>query len=582
MRRENIFRNRIRFGISALLLVFLAACATVVPPAGGPIDNTPPVAEEFKPENYSMNFSKKKISIKFDEYVELKNLNKQLVVSPEMPEKPEIKIQGKKVLIRLPDSLSENTTYTIFFGNAIVNYKEGLPVSNFEYVFSTGNEVDSLMIEGYLVNAYDHKPVEGAFVMLYKEYDDSVPYKKRPYYLTKVEANGHYVLNNIHEGTYKLFALNDMNSNYLFDQPIEEIAFVDSLVTPYIDPYYLKYMPKDSGRAETAEIPQPLNLFMFTETEKEQMIVEKKLLSSTKFRLVFALPADSLQLKALDLKKDTVWHFDWISPYKDTLISWLTGVHQDTLHIEVSDGGEVLDTLRFILHKPKKTFNQSHRKKKKKVATTPKARKVPKLKYKTNARGGFPFYAHIKIDFDTPIEQWDPAKIKILRQRDTIIDTLNCKPYFIDPEYKMHLVIPTKFGEYERWGLFIPDSVFFDIYGHSHDTITNMFVTTEMRQYGSLKLTVDYHEDYPLIIQLTDGKQHVLYQQKLPANGIINYPYLKAGDYYIKAIRDENDNGRWDTGNYLQKRQPEMTYFVEKKINIRTNWDVEHKWIIKE
>ncbi len=573
LRRRNI--------IAIAFALIMAACATVVPPAGGKIDDTPPIPKEYKPENYSRNFTKNKISIKFDEFVILDKLSQQLIVSPEMPEKPDISIQGKKVIIRLPDSLSENTTYTIFFGNAIVNYKENLPVSNFEYVLSTGDEVDSLMIEGTLVNAFDHKPPEGAFIMLYQTYDDSIPYKNRPYYLTKIESNGHFLLNNIHEGRYKIFALLDMNSNYLFDQPIEEIAFIDTLVEPYIDPYFLRMAPRDSADTTHYEPPKPLNMFMFTEAVVEQNILSSKLLSSKKIRIIFAMPLKDLELSPLNLKKDTIWHFDWLSPNQDTLVTWLTGVRQDTLQIQVADNGEVLDTLRFILHKRKRVVKETRRQKKQNAETKPKPKKVPKLKYNSNARGGFPFYADITLKFTTPIIDWDPSRIKILYQRDTIIDTLDCKPYFSDPEYKMNIVIPTKFKEYAKYGLFIPDSVFYDIYGTSHDTIRRMFVTTEMREYGSLVLKVEYYDNTPLIIQLLNSKNKVLNAQVLPESGKIVYPYLKPGDYRLKAIRDENGNGKWDTGNYLEKRQAEMTYFIEKLISIRANWDVEQTWIIE-
>jgi hypothetical protein len=568
--------------IIALIFAFFAvACATVVPPSGGAVDNTPPVAESYKPANYSRDFHKNKIVIKFDEFIILDKLSKQMVVSPEMPEKPEVSIQGKKVIIRLPDSLNENTTYTIFFGNAIVNYKENLPASNFEYVLSTGAEVDSLMIEGFLVNAFDHKPSEGAFVMLYQNYDDSIPYKERPYYLTKVASNGHFLLNNLHEGKYKMFALMDMNSNYLFDQPIEEIAFTDSLIEPYIDPYFLSLAPRDSTDTIPEEIRKPLHLFMFTESIKEQSVLSSKLLSSTKFRVSFAMPVEDLKLTPLNLKKDTTWHFDWLSPENDTLITWLTGVHQDTLKVEVADGELVLDTLRFILHKRKRVIEKSRRQKKKEEKQKPKPKKKPKLRYTSNARGGFPFYSDISLKFETPIIDYDLSKIKILHQRDTIIDTLDCKPYFKDPQYKMHLIIPTKFKEYEKYGLFIPDSVFYNIYGVSHDTIKQMFVTTEMREYGSLKLSVDFAEKKPLIIQVLNSKNMVLFSQKLPESGKINYPYLKPGEYRIKAIRDENGNGKWDTGDYLQNVQPEKTYFIDKLIKIRANWDVDQKWIIE-
>lgn len=567
--------------IALLFALVMAACATVVPPAGGEKDTTPPVPEEYKPANYSRNFNKSKVSIKFDEFVVLKKLSQQLVISPEMPETPEVTIQGKKVIIKLPDSLSENTTYTIFFGNAIVNYKENIAVNNFEYVLSTGDEVDSLMIEGTLVNALDHKPPEGAFVMLYQHYDDSIPYNERPYYLTKIEPNGHFHLNNIHEGAYKIFALLDLNSNYLFDLPTEEIAFLDSLVAPYVDPYWVEMAPRDSADSTIVQSPKPLNLFLFSEPITDQIILSSKLYSANRIQIAFSKPLQDLELKALNLKKDTTWHFDWISPNKDTLTAYLMGVRQDTLQVEVSDEGQVLDTLRFILRKAKRAVTTSRRDKKKLEKQKPKPKKTPKLKLTTNARGGFPFFSDIHIKFKTPLTHWDLTQVKILFQRDTIVDTLDCQPYFMDSVYNMHLVIPFKFKEYQKYGLFVPDSVFYDLYGTSHDTINQMFVTTELRDYGSLGLTIDYFDDIPLIVQLLNPKNKVLQSHVLQESGKIVYPYLKPGEYRIKAIRDENKNGKWDTGEYMIKLQPEMTYFVDKMITIRANWDVEHTWIIK-
>jgi len=578
LRRRNI--------IAFIIALITVSCATVVPPNGGEIDTTPPVPVSMKPENHSKNFDKTKVVIEFDEFVVLDKLTQQMVVSPEMPEKPEVSIRGKKVIIMLPDSLEENTTYTIFFGNAIVNFKESLPISNFEYVFSTGDEVDSMMIEGMAINSFDHKPMKGSFVMLYKENEDSVPYKKRPYYLSKVDAKGYFRLNNLSAGQYKLFALQDMNSNYLFDQPTEEIAFLDSLVEPYPDPHSYSLIPQDSTDTAAVEIPQhdPLELYYFTEAVKEQFIISSKLLKSNKFEVIFAKPVESLEMKPLDLKKDTIWHFDKIGVNGDTLTSWLMGVRQDTLVIEVSDNNVVLDTLRFILHKRKKKAPESlfnRKKKKDKEKEKPKPVKIPKVEYANNARGGFPFFADISFTFKTPIIKWDPSKIKILRQRDTIVDTLNARPYFTDSVYQMHLVIPTKFKEYKKYGVFIPDSTFFDIYGHTQDTISNMFVTTEMREYGSLALTVNYPENMPLIVQLLNEKDAVVFQTVITKSGKIDYPYLKPGKYRLKAIEDENGNGKWDTGDYMQKRQPEKVFFIKKLIGIRANWDVSQEWIIE-
>ncbi|HIE16093.1 MAG TPA: hypothetical protein EYP69_04115 [Bacteroidales bacterium] len=575
-------RNIIAFIIGLIAV----SCATVVPPSGGEIDTTPPVPIKMKPENHSKNFNKNKVVIEFDEFVVLDKLTQQMVVSPEMQEKPEVSIRGKKIIITLPDSLNKNTTYTIFFGNAIVNFKENIPITNFEYVFSTGDEVDSLMIEGHAINAFDHKPMEGSFVMLYKETADSVPYKKKPYYLSKVDASGYFRLNNLSAGRYKLFALQDKNNNYLFDQPTEEIAFLDTLIEPYPDPKSYNSVSKDSTDSTAVEPPQhsPLVLYYFIEAVKEQFILSSKLLKPNKFEIVFAKPVQSLEMRALNLKKDSIWHFDKMSLNGDTLTSWLLGLRQDTLIIEVSDDNNVLDTLRFILHKGKKKTTEplfNRKRKNEKEKSSPKVVKIPKIEYSSNARGGFPFYADINFTFKTPIIRWEPSKIKILRQRDTIIDTLNTNAYFTDSVYQMKLVIPTQFKEYKRYGIFIPDSTFFDIYGHTQDTISNMFVTTEMREYGSLALSINYSEQAPLIVQLLDEKNMVVFQNIIHISQTIDFPYLKAGKYRLKAIEDKNENGKWDTGDYIKKHQPEKVYFVKKPISVRANWDIRHQWIIE-
>ena len=205
-------------------------CAQIVNPNGGPKDVAPPRAVKYIPDSAKTNFSSKNIAIVFDEYIQLNDLQKQLVISPPMNIQPEIKVKGKSLLIELKDSLRKNTTYTFNFGNSIRDFTEANAIEDFQYVFSTGSFIDSLKLSGAVKNAFDLKTEKGILVMLYDTYDDSVSCKKLPSYFARTKEDGSYKINNIKSGIYKVFALKDANANYIYDLPTESIAFSDTLI----------------------------------------------------------------------------------------------------------------------------------------------------------------------------------------------------------------------------------------------------------------------------------------------------------------------------------------------------------------
>ncbi len=210
--------------------LFFYSCAKVVAPTGGPKDEEHPLIVEVNPPDYTVNFDSKKISITFNEYIQLKDLNNNLIISPPVGEKPDVKVKGKTLVIEFNEELKDSTTYNIYFGNSVQDYNEGNPIENFEYVLSTGTYIDSLSISGKIINSFNLLPEEGVYVMLYKDLEDSVPIKQIPIYISKTNKEGLYRINNISNNKYKLFALRDFNKNYLFDLPNEDIAFIDSLV----------------------------------------------------------------------------------------------------------------------------------------------------------------------------------------------------------------------------------------------------------------------------------------------------------------------------------------------------------------
>ena len=554
-----------------VMLLTAAACATVVPPAGGPVDTTPPVPLLFKPHNKITNYSGEKITIKFDEYVQLKDLNSQLVISPAMPDDPDIYIQGKKLVIVPPDSLTPNTTYTIFLGNAVVNYKEGLPVKHFQYVLSTGENLDSLRITGKVKNAFDLKTEDGILVMLYKNASDSTPYLQRPYYIAKTYSDGGFLLDNLSEGKYLIFALKDLNSNYIYDQPAEEIAFLDSLLIPA--------PPKTADDSLNLIKPVKVDMYLFKEVEKNQGIKGKKLRSEHLVELYFKKPVTALGVEALNFDAPAEWNYPVFNKNRDSLKLWLTAKMPDTVLIKISDDLQVVDTLRLVLRKPKKQI-KNNRRRQPKVETVSKPKPPVRISVKTNTGAGIDFFGKPALVFNTPVKYFDRQKIKLYRQIDTVYKPVSFSMFFDDSIAAERLYFDVKLEEESSYKIFIPDSVFFDIFGNTNDTIEARFGTTRQRNYGSLKLKVVYNDSIPLLIQLLNDKDGVL-RQDLLTDSIVYYRWLKPGKYKIKAVKDRNGNGKWDTGNYLEGVLPERVFFMSSPVNIRANWDIEHKWIIE-
>lgn len=222
-----------KINLFIILLLLTASCANPVAPTGGPKDEKPPTILKTVPLNQSTNFTGNEISIYFDEYINLKDISTQLIISPPLKEAPEFKVKGKRLVTHFKEPLREETTYNIFFGDAIVDITEGNPLSGYKFTFSTGSVLDSMIITGKLINAFNLTPVKGAYVMLYDSVYDSIPYKQIPYYISRTRDNGDFELTNLRDMEYLIFALTDLNSNYLFDQSNEEIAFLDTLINPW-------------------------------------------------------------------------------------------------------------------------------------------------------------------------------------------------------------------------------------------------------------------------------------------------------------------------------------------------------------
>jgi hypothetical protein len=574
------------FFLSLAMIAFIVYhCANPRPPSGGPKDIYPPIIIRTSPANYTSNFTEKRIQLYFDEFVKLNDVANQVFISPPQYEMPEITARGKSVIIELQDELLENTTYSIFLGEAIVDITESNPVDNYSFVFSTGDRIDSLAIIGEVRNAFNMELEPDVLVMLYNErYDtvpaDSAPYLLRPVYVSKTYDDGKFALISLREGRYRLFALKDMNSNFIFDQPGEKIAFCDSMVIPA---YPVDMAVVDSVLADTLAIPDTslidtagvypdnpyFHLMLFQEIDSTQRLLDARLSREKLLTFVYRYPPVNPSVEFIDIEVDQDSIIDEWNRNRDTLSRWLLAVPADSALFKVMDDTLVLDTVELPL---KESESQGFFRRKEEKIPDP-------LKFKNNIRKSqLDFSKPLALYFSYPLAEWDFSHAWLITPKDTLIPEIKLE----DSLVKRIAVLDYDWKENTNYTLIIDDSIMTDIIGRMNDSTVLSFATKTLEDYGSLIVDINLPGDsMPYIIQLLDDKEKILDQRTMLISGIQNYDLLIPRKYKLKAIRDANRNGRWDTGNYLQGLQPEQVFYFEKVSDVRPNWELEEKWVIE-
>lgn len=565
-------------GFFILTAIYLAvSCANPVTPSGGPKDTTPPEFVKSEPAMFSRNFSDDQIKITFNEFVQLKNLNEQVIISPPLTVQPEIRLKGKSVVIKLKEKLKENTTYNFFFGNAIVDLTENNPIENFQFIISTGDIIDSLSIEGQITNAFDITPAKGVNIGLYSPDNDtlpfdSLPYFVKPYYLTKTDEKGYFSLRNLSDQQYKLFALVDLNSNMVFDQPTESIAFIDSLITPW----FTNIPETDSSSIDSVKTDKPLSMLtmeksiklsLFLETDSTQRLMKVVVPKNYLVNIIFKRPVTNLKIQPINFNPAIDWSIVEYNQTIDTISLWINDSEMDSLWFVVNDNNTINDTLKVGLQKKVKG--------KKTVTDTEKWKRIDfKSSIKNNS---IELNKPLAFSFGYPLSDMDTSQILLFEH-----DTVPVYPVisFTDSIFRT-LNIDYRWRNMTSYRLFIQDSTFTNIHHSMNDTIEIKFRSKSVEDYGNL-----YIQFKPVkpgvnhIVQLLSGDM-VFLEKQVKSEERITFNYLAPGKYKLKVIFDLNDNGFWDTGDYIYKIQPEEVLFFPAEINIRANWDVEETWELK-
>ena len=584
----------------SIIILSTINCARVGSPLGGEKDILAPEIIESTPNNYSRNFGSDKIEIEVNEFVRLDNLNQKLVISPPLDEKPEIFVRGKIIIIELgKQELKKNTTYTFSFYDAIVDNNEGNPIEDYEFVFSTGNQLDSLSVNGIVLKAFNLEPEEeGVEVLLYDLLEDTIPQTTPPFYIGKSDEEGKFRINNVKADTFRIFALKDGNRNHFFDQAGEAFAFSDSILLVNASPEFYRDTTRkdtisvnttdtdttdaDTTNVDKEEIKPNARLFLFTEDHSIQYLKNSTRETREHIQLVFNMPLKERKLKITPIDIDTKneWFIKEEFIIGDTVSVWITdtivsGTDLITLKLEYmkedSTGNYIsfADTslLRYITPVTKRKSNQEGVDKvEKTLVLTPSIGKNAQIELNQK----------ISIESKTPVKIVDTSKIIMYVYDDSLQintrynlekDSLQIRKFRISTEWK----------EDTKYGLFFEPGAFISIYDYSNDTLLLDFKTRKLEYYGKIILTLKKVTEN-MIIQLLDSNDEVLKEKTEWSNNIVEFSYLKSGEYRLKAIYDRNENGKWDTGNYEEKVQPEKVNFFNKEIEVKSNWDLEIEW----
>ncbi len=535
------------FGFALLLMAFLGQrCANAVAPTGGPKDTTPPVVVGTMPENHSTNFVSKKIEITFDEYITLDNAKQNVMISPPMKEKPDIKLKNRTVVVKFKEPLAENTTYTINFGESIKDLHEGNLFKDYVYSFSTGDHIDTLYIAGKVLYASNKKPVEDAYVSLYsadRDNLDSLPMSTLPNYITKTDKEGHFHLDGLADKQYLIFALKDANANLYFDLPNEEVAFLDKLISP------------------TDSTLKDLTLFMFSEVDSTQVLLEKKLVEEGLLRFVFRHPAKDAVIMTPEILPDTFNLVTMHSQEYDTVWWYFTPNVKDSLWVQVKYDTVINDSSRYNL------------KFKDKNARTKKKEKL-KVTNNTIIQGGLKPGENFILSFSEPVVRYQPNDSTLFK-RDTLV-TYGGLTFEPADEHgmKYRLLYPVKADT--NYHIEIPDSVFFGIRGRTHDAIKADFHVLSDDEYGNIYITVAPPEGIKqVVMQLTDDNGKVLKKEIIKREQEVMFEYLAPAKYKLSAILDADGNGKWSTGKYHRRTLSETIVEYKDALDLKAGWDID-------
>ncbi len=583
----------------------LAGCARPGSPDGGPYDETPPRVVGASPAEGAVNVRPRNIEIYFDEFVKLEKAAEKVVISPPQINMPEISAAGRKIKIKLLDSLKDNTTYTIDFGDAIVDNNEGNPMGKYTYTFSTGKRLDTMEVSGKVLDASNLEPVKGIVVGLHSDTTDTAFTTRAFERMARTNGSGEFTVKGVAPGRYRIYALQDADGNYAFNQKSEKIAFSRQIIEPrHFADVRNDTVWRDSTHFDsvmvvpyTHFVPDNVVLLAFTESTLDRHLLKTERKVPEHFEVYFTgISAKSPVIKGVGFDESklvaecsanndtiTYWIADTALVHTDTLTANLTYEENDSLGNFVERTEEIQFVSRLPRSRQIKLEQQAYRewqqeqeklRKRKLPYLTERPPEILNLSY--NGGAALDLYDNIRFRSPEPLLQADTAKFHLYLKQ----DTLYVPAPFVVRKNAGSSMGYTLYGEWrpeQKYALIVDSAAFTSIYGKVSEKIDFRFSIPSLDNYCTFTAVIDGCSDSTVVVELLDKSDKVVRRERT-VDGKANFFFLKPGGYFMRAFVDRNGNGRWDEGNYAKGEQAEDVYYYPSQLVMRAKWDLEQTW----
>lgn len=559
--------------LSLVLAMVVASCAKQGYPSGGPRDITPPTVVSMHPATATTQFDARSFSITFDEFVVLNDVDNNIIISPPLHPKPQYSIKGKSLLVQLPDTLQPNVTYLFQMHGAVADFTEGNRIGALEYAFSTGNTIDSLSMQGRVIDAYQMKPSQRTVtVMLYhlssgEEWTDSTVTRMAPAYVARCDEEGHFRFNHMADGEYRIIAIDDADRNFRYNGN-EAVAFLDTVLRPnYLPTYASDSTHSDSTAADSLVRPtvQPLsNLTLYISCDSSQAVqrvTKSEFVAPSRIVVATAAPMQAPQLTCSD---SLVWR---INGKGDSLQIWVRRPHCDSTVVMLRDASGIDDTLTLQLRKPAQP--------RRRVEANGEADTVPSFAARFLFGTTVGVFDTLRLRVDNPVIQSCDTAVRFFDLVDSVWATAGLR----FDSLALCAWIDTVLTAGHKYQCTLPAGMLTDLWGSRNSQAETTVEIQSEDRYGNIFLTCRDPLPEGIILQLTNDQDKVLSSQSWPVGqSRIALRHLAPGKYRIQAFHDVNGDGKWTAGNYWLHRQPESIYRFEKTLEVRENWDIEETW----
>lgn len=594
-----------------LLVVVMASCARMGSPDGGWYDDDPPRVLYSMPAEQATNVTTRKMTIYFDEYIKLADPTQNVIVSPPQLEMPEIKAAGKKINIELQDTLIPNTTYTIDFSGAITDNNEDNPLGNYTYIFSTGEQIDTFEVAGHVLNASNLEPVKGISVGLYADLADSAFRTKPLLRIARTDGSGRFCIRGVAPGDYRVYALQDVDANYMFSQKSEMIAFSHQTYQPTSKPDTRQdTIWRDSLHIDnilqvpyTHFYPDDIVLLAFQEEQTDRYLLKTERKDADRIGIYFSYGNQQLPiLRGLNFDADSAFIVE-TTPKKDTLTYWLRDtllVNQDTLELSMEylmtdTLGQLvtqIDTLELVAKTPYakrlkakqkeyEDWQKEQEKRKKREEPYDSIFPVKPLEMKYEVKQSMDPNRSVYLESPTPLAKLDTAAIHLYSKIDSLWYNAPFEFQRCDSMLRRYELI-VDWHPATEYSLEIDSAAFVDIYGLASKPYKEGIKVKSLDDYATLQMQLSGVSGQKVITQLLDSSDKVVQEASMESDGTAQFYYVTPGTYYMRAFVDYNDNGQWDTGNYDADLQAEDVYYYSRDIELKAKFDVTLQWKLTE